>query len=31
MRSREEEVARTLSPSGLPTVGAWFDRLKTEE
>jgi len=28
MRSREEEVARTLSPSGLPTVGAWIDRLK---
>jgi len=30
MRSREEEVARTLSPSGLPAVGAWFDRLKTK-
>ena len=28
MRSREEEVARTLSPSGLPAMGAWIDRLK---
>jgi len=28
LRSREEEVARTLSPSGIPEIGAWFDRLK---
>jgi len=30
MRSREEEVARTLSPSGLPEIGAWIDRFKTK-
>ena len=28
LRTREEEVARTLSPSGLPGVSAFFDRLK---
>ncbi len=28
MRTREEDVARTLSPSGLPAVGAFLDRLK---
>jgi len=28
LRSREEEVARTLSPSGLPAMGAWIDRFK---
>ena len=30
LRSREEEVARTLSPSGLPELGAWIDRLKAK-
>jgi hypothetical protein len=30
LRSREEEVARTLSPSGLPAMGVWIDRLKTK-
>jgi hypothetical protein len=29
LRTREEEVARTLSPSGLPGVSALFDRLKS--
>lgn len=28
LRSREEEVARTLSPSGMPAVGAFLDRFK---
>lgn len=31
LRSREEEVARTLSPSGLPGVGAFLDRFKPKE
>lgn len=30
MRTREEDVARTLSPSGIPGVGAFFDRLKSK-
>lgn len=28
LRSREEEVARTLSPSGLPAMSTWFNRFK---
>jgi hypothetical protein len=28
LRTREEEVARTLSPSGLPGVGAFLNRIK---
>jgi hypothetical protein len=30
LRSREEEVARTLSPSGLPTMGAWLEKIKSK-
>lgn len=31
LRSNEEEVARTLSPSGIPAFGAFLDKFKAKE
>ncbi len=31
LRSREEEVARTLSPSGIPGLGSFMERLKSKK
>lgn len=31
LRSREEEVARTLSPSGVPGIGSFLERFKRKE